>query len=192
MKTTSIAVAALALVLAAGCKKSEDLDTSFTKTTSATEPQSAARTPLAKSDQEFMTKAAQGGMLEVALGQEVIGKASSADVKSFGQRMIDDHGKADDELKTIATNKGVTLPVKLDDDHQKTLDDMAKLSGAKLDKAYTKDMVSDHEEDVNEFRDAANDIKDPELRAWAQKTLPTLESHLATIKDIQAKQKNAK
>jgi putative membrane protein len=136
-----------------------------------------------------MTKAAQGSMLEVALGREVSQKATNADVKAFAQRMVTDHDKSSTELKQLAAKKGFNVPSDLDRDHQKKLDEMSKLSGAKLDKEYARDMVSDHEKDVKEFRDAAKDVKDPDLRAWADKTLPTLESHLTAAKDIKAKTK---
>lgn len=156
--------------------------TTATKATATTEPSG-----LTKSDREFVTKAAQGGMLEVALGQHVSRNASSADVKDFGQRMVTDHSVADEELKNIAASKGVSIPTQLDSDHRATYDKLAKLQGTKLDSEYTEDMVDDHEEDVKAFDRASRELEDPELRAWAAKTLPTLEGHLATARDLKAK-----
>lgn len=142
---------------------------------------------LADEDRKFVTKAAQGGMLEVALGRHVEQNAESPDVRNFGQRMVTDHSRAEEELRNLAQAKGVTVPTQLDSDHRATYDKLAKLQGAKLDKEYSDDMVDDHEEDVKEFERASRDLKDPELRAWAAKTLPTLQSHLATARDLKAK-----
>jgi putative membrane protein len=182
-------IVALALPLAVACKRPES-EPSETRTTSATETSpKPAGTSLSKEDQDFMTKAARGGLLEVKLGSEAATKASSPVVKNFGNRMVTDHGAANEELRKLATQKGVTLPTQLDKDHQDKLDDLSKLNGAKFDKEYSEDMVDDHEKDVKEFEDAAKDVKDPDLRAWAAKTLPTLKSHLAMAKDIKAKTK---
>lgn len=147
---------------------------------------------LSSDDKEFMTKAAKGSMLEVALGREIQRKAASPDVKVFGKRMVDDHGKASRELHDLAAKKGVMLPTTLDKDHKDEVDKLAKLSGPKLDKEYADEMVDEHEKDVKEFRDATKDVKDPELRAWAEKTLPVLESHLTMAKDLKEKEKKIK
>jgi putative membrane protein len=123
-------------------------------------------------------KAAKGGMAEVELGKLAAEKASSDDVKKFGQRMADDHGKAGDELKSLAQSKNVTLPTTLDPKDQALKDKLSKLSGAQFDRAYMQAMVSDHKKDVNEFKVESQSGKDPDVKAWASKTLPTLEDHL--------------
>lgn len=129
-------------------------------------------------DQTFVTKAAQGGMAEVQLGQLAKDHASSQAVKDFGQHMIDDHSKANDELKSLASQKSVTLPTDLDAKDKAVYDRLSKLNGAAFDKAYMRDMVSDHKKDIAEFQKEANSGKDPDVKAWASKTLPTLQSHL--------------
>ena len=126
-------------------------------------------------------------MLEVELGAKAAQMGTSPDVKTFGNHMVNDHSKADAELKDLASRKGVTLPTQLDSDHRKKIEDLTKLSGAKFDSEYAKDMVDDHEEDVSEFEKASKDLKDPDLRQWAAKTLPTLKSHLEMAKDVKAK-----
>ena len=133
---------------------------------------------LASSDSKFMHEAAIGGMAEVALGRLAADKASSADVKQFGQRMIDDHSKANDELKTLAQSKNITLPSEIGPEEKALRDRLMKLSGPAFDQAYMKAMVSDHVKDVNEFKLESKSGKDPEVKAWAAKTLPTLEEHL--------------
>src|SRR5262249_55511746 len=128
-------------------------------------------------DQSFVLEAAKGGMAEVELGKLAEEKASSPEVKKFGQRMADDHGKANDELKSLAQSKNITIPAS-DTKEQKLHDQLSKLSGSEFDKAYMKAMVADHKKDVNAFRKESQSGKDPELKAWAAKTLPTLEDHL--------------
>jgi putative membrane protein len=126
----------------------------------------------------FAKKAAQGNMAEVALGKLAQQNAQSDDVKKFGQRMVDDHGKANTELKTLAQTKNVTLPTELDAKDKALRDRLMKLSGAAFDRAYMRAMVADHVKDVNEFRMESKSGKDAEVKAWAAKTLPTLEEHL--------------
>jgi putative membrane protein len=122
--------------------------------------------------------AARGSMAEVELGRLATQKASSPEVKQFGQRMVDDHTKANDELKTLAQSKSITIPTDLDAKHQATRDRLSKLSGAAFDRAYMQEMVADHRKNVNEFRKQSQSGKDAEVKAWAAKTLPTLEEHL--------------
>lgn len=129
-------------------------------------------------DQQFMMKAAQGGMAEVQLGNLAKDHASSQAVKDFGQHMVDDHTKANDELKDLASRKNVTLPSAVDAKDQATMDRLSKLNGAAFDRAYMKDMVMDHKKDVAEFQKEANSGRDSDVKSWASKTLPTLQQHL--------------
>lgn len=129
-------------------------------------------------DTTFVTKALQGGMAEVELGQLAQDKGSSETVKNFGKQMVTDHSKAGDELKTIATSKGITVPTSLDSKSQSTKDRLSQLSGAAFDRAYMQDMVSDHEKDVSDFRKESASGSDADVKAFATKTLPTLEHHL--------------
>jgi putative membrane protein len=140
-------------------------------------------------DSTFVNKAAHGGLAEVKLGELAKEKASNPDVKAFGQQMIDDHSKANDELKQVASSKGITLPTNMDAKDQATYDRLSKLSGAEFDKAYMKDMVSDHRTDVNEFRRESEHGADPDVKAFAAKTLPTLEHHLQMAESTDAKVK---
>jgi putative membrane protein len=130
------------------------------------------------SDENFVTKAAMGGMAEVELGRLATQKAASDEVKRFGQRMVDDHGKANDELKTLAQNKQITIPTTLDPHHKAMQDRLSKLSGASFDRAYMQAMLVDHRKDVNEFRMESKSGKDADVKSFAAKTLPTLEDHL--------------
>lgn len=147
----------------------------------------AAEKGLSSKDKEFAKKAASGGMMEVKLGKKAQEKASSPDVKKFGQMMETEHGKANDELKTIAEKKNITLPKELESKHKSIVKKMDDTKGAEFDKAYMKEMVKDHMEDIEEFQKGKDSVKDPELKAWIEKTLPTLESHLKAAKETAAK-----
>ncbi len=138
-------------------------------------------------DQNFMMKAAQGGMAEVKMGQLATQNAQSQAVKDFGQKMVDDHTKANDELKGLAGQKSVTLPTDLDAKDQATYDRLSKLNGAAFDKAYMRDMVMDHRKDIADFQHEANNGRDPDVKAWASKTLPTLQEHLRIAQDTDTK-----
>ncbi len=99
-------------------------------------------------------------------------------MKQFGQRMVTDHGKANDELKTLAQNKNITLPTDIGASTRRRKTRLAKLSGAAFDRAYMQEMLNDHRKDVSDFRKESQSGKDPDVKAWAAKTLPTLEEHL--------------
>jgi putative membrane protein len=134
---------------------------------------------VSSADRKFMQKAAIDGMAEVQLGQLAKERGMSDEVKSFASRMVTDHSKANDELKSLASAKGVTLPAETDKKHRGTIDKLSKLSGPDFDRAYMKEMAEEHKKDVSEFKKEAKKAKDPDLQKWAQATLPTLEDHLA-------------
>jgi putative membrane protein len=142
---------------------------------------------LSSDDRKFVEKAAKGGMEEVELGQIAQQKAQNAEVKTFASRMVTDHGKANDELKSLASNKGVTLPAPdADKSGKKHADELNKKAADKFDHEYMEMMVKDHKKDVKEFEHAAKNAKDADLRAWAAKTLPTLQDHLKMAEAAEA------
>jgi putative membrane protein len=136
-----------------------------------------------KGDQKFVHNAAAGGMAEVELGKLAQEKGSSEQVKSFGKRMVDDHSKANDELKMIAQKKNITLPTDLDRKDKSLRDRLSKLSGPAFDRAYMRAMLMDHRKDVNEFQHESKAGADPDVKSFAAKTLPTLEDHLKAAQD---------
>ena len=136
-------------------------------------------------DQHFVVEAYEGGMAEVALGQLATEKASNPKVKEFGQRMVTDHGKANDELKTLAEAKKIPLPTKLSAKDQALKDRLSKLSGPAFDHAYMTDMVKDHQADSAAFHKQATTGQDPEIKARAAKTGAVVDEHLKMAQDIQ-------
>jgi putative membrane protein len=108
-------------------------------------------------------------------------------VKKFGRRMVEDHGKANEELTALARAKGVDLPKEMDRPQKHVHDRLAKLTGESFDRAYVEEMVKEHRKDVKEFEQQATRAKDPDLKAWVDKTSPTLHEHLREIENISAK-----
>jgi putative membrane protein len=147
--------------------------------------QTASKAPRSSgsADVDFLVDAAKGGLAEVELGQLAADKAASDEVKKFGQRMVSDHSKANDELKSLAQSKSIKLPTEVDAKDKATHDRLAKLSGAAFDRAYMQHMLADHRKDVNAFKKESTSGKDSEVKAWASKTLPTLEEHLKLAQD---------
>ena len=132
-----------------------------------------------KSNQsDFMTKAASGGMMEVQLGELAQQNGMSQEVKDFGKMMVDDHTKANQELKAIAAQKNITLPDSMGQEQMDHVQELQGKTGAEFDQAYMSLMVADHEEDVNLFEEAAQNLEDPETKAFASKTVPILQQHL--------------
>jgi putative membrane protein len=150
-----------------------------------------ATTPVAVSedDAKFVTEAANGGMAEVELGKLAKEKGQRLDVKAFGEMMVKDHSKANDELATLAQAKNITLPATLGTDEQNLKDELSKKSPGDFDKSYIEDMVKDHEKDIKLFEDASKNLKDTELKAFVDKTLPTLRNHLDHAKSVKDKLK---
>ena len=135
-------------------------------------------------DQAFVIQTAKNGMAEVELGKLASEKASSAKVKAFGQRMVTDHGKAGEELKSLAATKQITLPTMPDPEHKALHDRLAKLSGAEFDRAYVREMVAGHRKGVDSFTMESMSGKDNDVKAWAAKTLPTVREHLRMIEEL--------
>ena len=148
--------------------------------TGAVEAQSTSTgqsSSLSAKDKIFMKKAAKGGMMEVTMGRVAEQNAQSEDVKSFGKRMVTDHSKANDELKSIASQKGVQLPSKERSDKWAS------------DKAYMDMMVKDHEKDLAEFKEEASSGSDPDVKKFADDTAKVIQEHLDLAKETQSKLK---
>jgi putative membrane protein len=179
-KSNRFAMAALTGLLALAPAFAQS--TATTATASKTTTTSTSK--VSATDTRFIKEAAMGGMEEVQLGQLAVQKASNGDVKSFGQRMVDDHTKANSQLQQIASQKGVTVASKLSPPKQKDVDKLSKLNGAAFDRSYMSMMVKDHVKDVAEFQKASKNAKDSDVKSFASSTLPTLQDHLKMARDI--------
>ena len=148
----------------------------------------AADNDLSKMDKTFVQKAGIGGMFEVESGKVAQQNADSQDVKDFGAKMVEDHGKAAAELKSICDAKGVALPSALDSTHQDMLDALKTKTGKSFDKLYLSDMTKAHNGDDKLFMKEASSGTDADLKAFADKTdKNVVKMHIAMLKDIKSK-----
>jgi len=146
----------------------------------------------ANADQKFVEDAAKGNRAEVELGKMVAAKATNPAVKQFAQRMVKDHTEALNQLQQLAQSKNITLPDGLPSDAQDLQQKLSNDHGKQLDSDYMSGMVEDHEKDVHEFQDAAQNLKDPDLKQWASKTLPILQQHCKWRKQSTRRSRAAK
>jgi putative membrane protein len=124
----------------------------------------------------FVKKAALDGMTEVEAGRVALSKSQDPEIRSFAQRMVTDHGKANAELSSIASAKGIDVPKKLDAEHQSMVDKLSAKSGSEFDREYSQHMNMDHSKAIALF-ESASKSPDPDLSKFAKKTLPTLKEH---------------
>ena len=155
----------------------------FGQTNPPVRPGDASATPAALTS--FAKEAAVGGMSEVELGRLAVQKGTNPAVKEFGQRMVDDHSKANQDLRAAASQSGVTLPSEIDAKQKKAYDKLSALSGAAFDRAYMSDMVKDHKEDIALFEKASREAGESPIKKFAADELPTLREHLQMAEKAQ-------
>jgi putative membrane protein len=182
MKKLFVTISSLALLV--GCAQREaEMGASGTGSSAAAgvagvTERGDASGQLSASDAKFVKTAAQGGMAEVRMGQLIAEGAQSKVLRDFGQRLVTDHTKANQELIQIAASKGYSAPSQPAEKHEKMLESLSKLKGPEFDRAAQQHAVMHHQEDVQMFQKASQTLQDPELKAFAQKTLPALQEHL--------------
>jgi putative membrane protein len=145
---------------------------------------SAKAEGLSAEGQQFIKKAAAGGLAEVKLSELANDRASDPKLKDFAKQMVTDHTNANNDLKSIAASHKITVPTKLQGESEVTYKRLDKLSAKEFDSAYTKVMVSDHDKTVTAFEQASSKVKDPDLKAFIDKTLPVLRQHQEHIHAI--------
>jgi putative membrane protein len=142
---------------------------------------------LSAGDTKFVRDAGESGMAEVQLGQLGVQKATNADVKTFAQKMVDDHTQANTQLQQLASQKGVTLPTDLSMMHKHASTQLSKLSGAEFDRAFMDQMVMDHQKVVAEFDRVSKGGRDSDVKSFASTTLPTLQDHLRMAQELDSR-----
>ena len=189
MKNLSAAIIiALAICSLQACnssiKTSSKADTDSDTVSAVQDTSSTLNLIVDNDDSAFAVQAASGNLEEVLLGKLAITKGRSKKVKNFGAMMVKDHDKANNKLIAIAGDKKITLPTAPDADAQKMIEKLSAKSGNGFDNAYIKIMIDDHTKDVKFFDDESKKIQDPDLKAFAIKTLPVLQNHLDAIDAI--------
>jgi putative membrane protein len=147
----------------------------------------ASPVALTAPEKEFLANAARGGMLEVQLGNMAAQKASSNDVKQFGEHMATDHSQLGQKLQQLASNLGFSLPPDLKPEQQNLVSRFERLTGKAFDSEYIKEMVSDHKKDISEFERAVSQASNADIKQFASEALPTLRDHLKMAREIAGK-----
>ena len=149
-----------------------------------TGPAAAQVQVVSDQDREFANKAATGNLAEIELGRVAAQRAARPSVRSFGERMVTDHGRSNAELTSLARSKGIEVPTALEPSQQAVRDQLRALSSNDFDRAYMSEMARDHTEDIALFERAAEISTDLDLKAWAAQSLPMLREHLALARQV--------
>ena len=198
MRTTKIphrpafVALALALSLAAAQAQTPGAGTSMTGGQAAPMAQpgtgtrnAPANPKVARGDRKFIQEAAGSGMFEVQIAQLAVSKASDPGVKAFAGMLVDQHQAANNELVKIANAKGVELPAAPKHSLRRQIDKLGKRNGAEFDRDFVREVgIKAHEKDIKMFEKASKDVKDAELKAFVDKTLPVLREHLAAAQKL--------
>ncbi len=176
----------ISLAIGAACSKepSNQGTTSSDPSMKTDSTSDVGNAAIAGSDLAFVIAEAPGEMGEIELGKLAASKAQSADVKAFGQKMVEDHTKTMEEVKTLMIQKKVLLPSDVMPTHTETMNKLSNLSGAEFDKEYVRAMVETHEKDVATYENISKTATDADVKAFATKKLPALKTHLETLKGM--------
>jgi putative membrane protein len=136
------------------------------------------------SDDHFVAKAATCGSTEVELGKWALRNGMNPQVRSFGQHLVDDHARANQQLLTLAGKKQIGVPKTIDAKQQEEINRLSRLQGAEFDREFAKRMIKNHKEAIELFEKQSENGKDPELKAFATQTLPKLKEHLRTARAL--------
>lgn len=162
--------------------------TTTTTTTGATATSGAgaqAQETLSDEGRKFVTEAAKGNMGEIRLGETAQQQAESQEVREFGQRLVEDHRKANEQLRSIATANHIPWPTSIKEEHRELATTLTDLSGQRFDQKFMQEMVKDHQKDVEKYEKMTNQIQDQQLEQYVQDTLPVLQQHLQRAQEIQ-------
>jgi putative membrane protein len=181
MKTKMMILAFTAALILSGCSNSTPGPENTRNEGTLLSP---GADKLTDNDRDFLQKAASGGMMEVELGKVAQQTAHNQRVKDFGAMMVRDHTKANDELKKVAADKNVNIPDSMNEHHHMMMQNLKMKTSTDFDFSYMQMMLNDHNKDVGEFRTEAKQGGDADVKAFAAKTLPVLETHLDSAKAI--------
>ena len=132
---------------------------------------------ISRQDKEFLKNAAEMGAAEVQLGKLASEKATSADVKALGKKLAEDHSKANTELADLAKKKNVEIPMEPNAAQKRSISAFEKKSGEEFDKEFREHVAKDHEKAIKSFTETAKESKDPDVKAFAEKNIKSLQEH---------------
>ncbi|WP_051312917.1 DUF4142 domain-containing protein [Sporocytophaga myxococcoides] len=186
MKKIKILAGCLSVLLyATACNSGNEKQTAEVKQ-AAIEPKKVVEVTV-MDPKEFVQKAATGGMAEVEMGKLAVKNAKDKEVKSFAQMMVDEHTKANTELKKIATKQNITVPTSVGEEKTMMMNELKKKTGTEFDKAYIKDMVDSHKKMLDLFQKASTELKDTELKNYAATNIKTIQMHYDKATALESK-----
>ena len=191
MKYLSLMIAGVCILQACHNSEKEKQSGTMSSDSSVSASANGKQAKLSKDEITFIEQAAVGGMMEIEAGNDALQKAKSTKVKEFAQMIVNDHTKASQELDSIARNKGLKLPSAYPVEEQKQINALKELNATAFERNYLRMMVKDHILTLEKFRLAAK-YEDPDIKAFALKTIPVLERHYAeanTLDSLYIKQK---
>lgn len=175
----------VALALGLGAAQAQGAANPATAAAPAATAPAGKAVRLARADRKFIDAAAGSGMFEVHVAQLAVSKANDLNVRNFASMLVDQHKAANDELVRIATAKKVELPAAPKRSLRREIDKLGKKSGDDFDRAFVREVgIEAHEKDIKLFQDARKHVKDPDLKAFVDKTLPVLQDHLAAARKL--------
>ncbi len=187
-----VALIGASLVLMAGCRNSHWREQDPRADTTPIQPRNYSQSPettpqngLPAMDADFLRKAAWGNQAEVQFGRVAVERGDDEKVRTFGQRMIDDHGRLLTEIKDLASSRGMTLSDQLPAETQADLSHIQSMHGQEFDREYVRMMVGDHEKDLDAFDREARTGVDSDVKALAARSLPTIREHLRMVNDME-------
>lgn len=183
-----LVVASISALILVGCArhKQESSSMGAAGPVSSSQSGSSSSSYLGDTDQKFLKEAAQGGQAEVQMGRLAAQKGQSQAVRQLGQKLVQDHSKANQELKLLAAQKNITLPSDIGTENESAIAHLKSLEAAEFDQAFIKHAVEDHQKDIQKFQTASQQTADADVKAFAQKELPLLQQHLKMAQDAQA------
>ncbi|MCE9520712.1 MAG: DUF4142 domain-containing protein [Verrucomicrobia bacterium] len=153
----------------------------------ASNAMSAEKDTLDATDVAFVKHAAASGMAEVRVAGLGVQKADNTEVKTFAEMLVTDHTQVNTDLKKLASTKGVELSAVIEPDHAAAFQALEKFSGPEFDKQFLAGIISDHKTCISSFEDASKNAKDGDVKAFADKMIPTLKAHQAKAEELSAK-----
>jgi putative membrane protein len=145
----------------------------------------ANATPVDETGSTFLVRVANSGLTEVELTSMAQQKAVSQSVKDLAAMLHKDHMALNEQVKTLAGQKNITLPTVVSDDKKKDIEDLRAKTGNEFDRTFINMIIKAHESSIESFEKAMNDAKDADVKSFADKTLPTLRAHLQAAKDVE-------
>ena len=147
------------------------------------------RTVISNAEQDFLTKAAQGGLMEVELGRAAAERSQSDGLKELGRMLIEDHRAANKELMRLAVIKDVPLPTEPSEEQRAAINRIWDLKGGSFDREFLSHAQQHHQKDIQEFQRMASEAQDPQIRTFASNTLPTLQKHAERMQELMSKRR---